>query len=85
MRDGHHGYTPANGIPELREAVAAELEPRAGRPLDPDRVLIVPGARSPCSSPSRLLESQVLRSCTRTPAFRSTSPSSTTRAQLPFH
>lgn len=45
LRDGHHGYTPANGIPELREAVAAELEPRAGRPLDPDRVLIVPGGK----------------------------------------
>ena len=23
LRDGHHGYTPAQGIPELREAVAA--------------------------------------------------------------
>ena len=23
MKDGHHGYTPANGIPALREAVAA--------------------------------------------------------------
>ena len=25
MRDGHHGYTPANGIPALREAVAADI------------------------------------------------------------
>ena len=25
MRDGHHGYTPANGIPEVREAVAADI------------------------------------------------------------
>ena len=24
MRDGHHGYTPANGILPLREAVAAD-------------------------------------------------------------
>jgi len=23
LRDGHHGYTPANGIPQVREAVAA--------------------------------------------------------------
>lgn len=45
LRDGHHGYTPANGIPELREAVAAKLEPRAGRPLDPDRVIVVPGGK----------------------------------------
>ena len=28
LRDGHHGYTPANGIPALREAVAADLHRR---------------------------------------------------------
>src|SRR5450759_5942163 len=28
LRDGHHGYTPANGIPALREAVAADLHKR---------------------------------------------------------
>src|SRR5690554_1296216 len=45
LRDGHHGYTPANGIPELRQAVAAKLEDRAGAPLDPDRVIAVPGGK----------------------------------------
>lgn len=45
LRDGHHGYTAANGIPQLREAVASELEGRAGCPLDPERVLIVPGGK----------------------------------------
>jgi len=45
LRDGHHGYTPANGIPELRRAVAARLERRAGVPLDPDRVIVVPGGK----------------------------------------
>lgn len=45
LRDGHHGYTPANGIPELRRAVAARLERRAGVPLDPDRVIAVPGGK----------------------------------------
>jgi aspartate aminotransferase len=25
IRDGHHGYTPANGIKPLREAVAADI------------------------------------------------------------
>src|SRR6202790_5703522 len=25
LADGHHGYTPANGIPPLREAVTADL------------------------------------------------------------
>ncbi|MDF2097201.1 pyridoxal phosphate-dependent aminotransferase [Aquibaculum arenosum] len=45
LRDGHHGYTPANGIPELRQAVAATLEKRAGAALDPDRVVVVPGGK----------------------------------------
>ena len=30
LRAGHHGYTPANGILPLREAVAADLEARRG-------------------------------------------------------
>lgn len=45
LRDGHHGYTPANGIPALREAVAASLERRHGVAVDPGRVLIVPGGK----------------------------------------
>src|SRR6476660_4687271 len=28
LRDGHHGYTAANGIPALRETVAADLHKR---------------------------------------------------------
>ncbi len=45
LRDGHHGYTAANGIPPLREAVAADLELRQGLEIDPGRVLIVPGGK----------------------------------------
>ena len=45
LRDGHHGYTPANGIPALREAVAADLERRRGVTVDPDDVVIVPGGK----------------------------------------
>ncbi len=45
LRDGHHGYTPANGIPALREAVAADLERRHGSSVDPDCVVIVPGGK----------------------------------------
>jgi aspartate/methionine/tyrosine aminotransferase len=45
LRDGHHGYTPADGIPELREAVAADLKRRLGVEVDPDLVLIVPGGK----------------------------------------
>jgi aspartate/methionine/tyrosine aminotransferase len=45
LRDGHHGYTPANGIPALREAVAADVHRRLGLQADPGRVLIVPGGK----------------------------------------
>lgn len=46
MRDGHHGYTAANGIPELREAVVGDIERQRGFDVDPDRVLIVPGGKT---------------------------------------
>ncbi len=45
LRDGHHGYTPASGIPELREAVAADLHKRLGVEVDPDLILAVPGGK----------------------------------------
>ncbi|MGH7098716.1 MAG: pyridoxal phosphate-dependent aminotransferase [Stellaceae bacterium] len=45
LRDGHHGYTPANGIPELREAVAADLHRRHGVAVSPEQVLVVPGGK----------------------------------------
>ncbi len=45
LRDGHHGYTPANGLPQLREAVAADLLRRHGSAVDPDCVVVVPGGK----------------------------------------
>lgn len=45
LRDGHHGYTPANGIPALREAVAMDLNRRHGVEVNPDHVVIVPGGK----------------------------------------
>ncbi|HKL64850.1 MAG TPA: pyridoxal phosphate-dependent aminotransferase [Roseovarius sp.] len=45
LRDGHHGYTPANGIPALREAVAADLHTRHGAEVNPDNVVVVPGGK----------------------------------------
>ena len=45
LADGHHGYTPANGIAPLRQAVAADLNRRHGVTVDPDHVLVVPGGK----------------------------------------
>ena len=45
LRDGHHGYTPANGIPQVREAVAANLHKRHGVTVDPAQVVVVPGGK----------------------------------------
>jgi alanine-synthesizing transaminase len=42
IRDGHNGYVPSAGIPEAREAVAADYTAR-GVAASPDRVLITTG------------------------------------------
>src|ERR1700687_1496155 len=45
LADGHHGYTPANGILPLREAVAADLHRRYKVEVSPAQVLAVPGGK----------------------------------------
>jgi aspartate aminotransferase len=45
LRDGQHGYTPANGILPLREAVAADLHKRFQVSVSPEEVMIVPGGK----------------------------------------
>jgi aspartate/methionine/tyrosine aminotransferase len=45
LRDGHHGYTATEGIPALREAVAANLLRRTGVEVSPGRVMVVPGGK----------------------------------------
>ncbi len=45
LREGHHGYTAANGIPPLREAVAADLHSRFNVEVSPDSVMIMPGGK----------------------------------------
>lgn len=45
LRDGHHGYTPANGILPLREAVSADLHKRFNVEVSPESVMIVPGGK----------------------------------------
>ncbi|PCI03947.1 MAG: aspartate aminotransferase [Hyphomicrobiales bacterium] len=45
LRDGHHGYTPANGILPLREAVARRTLTTTGVKVSPENVMIVPGGK----------------------------------------
>src|SRR5712671_6353897 len=45
LKDGHHGYTPAVGIPPLRVAVAADLHKRFKVEVSPDSVMIMPGGK----------------------------------------
>jgi aspartate/methionine/tyrosine aminotransferase len=44
LADGHTGYQPAGGLPALREAIAGHYRQRHGVDVDPQRILITPGA-----------------------------------------
>ena len=45
IRDGHHGYTPSNGIPELREAVSEHIYLEYNQEINPEQILITPGGK----------------------------------------
>lgn len=45
LRDGHHGYTPANGLVETREAVVRRTLTTTGIEVSPDAVMIMPGGK----------------------------------------
>ena len=45
LRDGYHFYTPAKGLPELREAVAADILKYRGTKVDANNIMIVPGGK----------------------------------------
>jgi aspartate/methionine/tyrosine aminotransferase len=45
LRAGETHYTPAAGIPQLREAIAAYVSQTRGVPLGPERVVVTPGAK----------------------------------------
>ncbi|WP_011582037.1 MULTISPECIES: pyridoxal phosphate-dependent aminotransferase [Chelativorans] len=45
LRDGHHGYTPANGILAAREAVARRTLATTGVEVSPENIMILPGGK----------------------------------------
>src|SRR5262245_7396255 len=55
LREGETRYTDSRGLPELREAIAADYARRFGVSLDAERVLVTSG-----TSPAMLLVFQLL-------------------------
>jgi aspartate/methionine/tyrosine aminotransferase len=45
LRDGHHGYTPANGLLATREAVVRRTLATTGIEVSPEDVMIMPGGK----------------------------------------
>jgi len=45
LKDGHHGYTPATGTVECREAVARRVLTMTGEEVSPDNIMIMPGGK----------------------------------------
>ncbi len=45
LRDGHHGYTPATGLVECREAVARRMLSTTGLEVSPENIMIMPGGK----------------------------------------
>ena len=45
LRDGQHGYTPATGLPVLREAVASDLQRRFNADVEMKNIIVVPGGK----------------------------------------
>ena len=45
IKDGYHGYTPSNGIPELREAISELVFNKYKANIKPENVLITPGGK----------------------------------------
>ncbi|SMC94122.1 Aspartate/methionine/tyrosine aminotransferase [Fulvimarina manganoxydans] len=45
LRDGHHGYTPATGLLQTREAVVRRTLSTTGVEVSPENVMIMPGGK----------------------------------------
>ena len=45
LKDGHHGYTPSNGIIQLRETVSEYIYKNYKTNVNPDNILITPGGK----------------------------------------
>ena len=45
IKDGHHGYTLANGMVECRQAVSKKIKKLYNTNIDPEQIVIMPGGK----------------------------------------
>lgn len=45
LRDGHHGYTTANGLLQTRQAVCRRIAQLTGQEVSPENIMITPGGK----------------------------------------
>ena len=45
LSDGYHGYTPANGMLELRDSVSRYIKKNYNTEVSPEKILITPGGK----------------------------------------
>ncbi|MEM7214422.1 MAG: pyridoxal phosphate-dependent aminotransferase [Pseudomonadota bacterium] len=45
LKDGHHGYTPATGTVDCREAVSRRVLTMTGEEVSPENIMIMPGGK----------------------------------------
>jgi aspartate aminotransferase len=45
LKDGHHGYTPAPGLPNLKETLVQYYADHFGQAIDSANILVVPGGK----------------------------------------
>ena len=45
LKDGHHGYTPAPGLPNLKESLVGYYADHFGQAIDSSQILVVPGGK----------------------------------------
>jgi aspartate/methionine/tyrosine aminotransferase len=57
IHDGNTGYTPSAGIPALRQAIAEDAGRRRGMDIDPEQVVVCPGAKPALFFPTLALVS----------------------------
>jgi len=55
LREGHHGYTPANGLLATREAVCRRTHSTTGVEISPESVMIMPGGKPTMYAAIRML------------------------------